>query len=70
MRIFRVVLLLVVSFNLPMLAQTRNGEIFGGYSLEHIAPGCGADYTCGTSNDVGRVTKLEWVGCFGDRLFL
>jgi hypothetical protein len=55
-------LLLVVSFNLPMMAQTDNADLFGGYSLERIAPGCGLDYTCGSLNNIGKVTNLNgWI---------
>jgi hypothetical protein len=60
MRRLRLVVLLVVSFNLPMLGQGGKAELFGGYSLERIAGGCGADYRCG--NAVGATTNLNgWI---------
>ncbi len=51
--------------NLPLLAQTSapsaQVELFGGYSLERIAGGCGSDYRCG-SNNVGATTNLNgWI---------
>ena len=55
------VVLLVVSFNLPMLGQSGKSELFGGYSLERIAAGCGTDYRCGF-NDTGATTNLSgWI---------
>jgi hypothetical protein len=59
----RTVLLLVVFFTLPSLAsaQSGQGELFGGYSLERIAPGCGSNYRCG-SDTAGPATTLNgWV---------
>jgi hypothetical protein len=60
----RLLVLLVVAFNLPMLGQSGNSgnsEVFGGYSLERIAGGCGTDYRCGT-NDPGATTNLNgWI---------
>jgi hypothetical protein len=61
MRRVRLVLLLVVAFNVPMLGQSGNSELFGGYSLERIAAGCGSDYRCGF-NDTGATTNLNgWI---------
>jgi hypothetical protein len=51
--------LLVACFNLPLLSQTDKAELFGGYSLERIAPGCGNDYTCGSINDVGQTANFN-----------
>jgi hypothetical protein len=59
----RIALLLVVFFGLPSLAsaQSGQGELFGGYSLERIAPGCGSNYRCGT-NTPGPATSLNgWI---------
>lgn len=49
MRRLRIVLLLVVFPNLLSLASAQSDqvELFGGYSLERIAPGCGSNYRCG-----------------------
>lgn len=61
MRRERLVVLLVVGFSCPMLAQTGSAELFGGYSLERIAVGCGNDYWCGT-NDIGVTANLNgWI---------
>jgi hypothetical protein len=63
MRRLRIVLLLVVFFTLPSLAsaQSGQGELFGGYSLERIAPGCGSNYRCG-SDTAGPATSLNgWI---------
>jgi|SRR5579863_1923937 len=46
MRKLQVVLLLTVSCSVPILGQDK-GELFGGYSFERIAPGCGSNYRCG-----------------------
>ena len=54
----RVVLLVSVSCSVPLLGQTNKGELFGGYSFERIAPGCGSDYRCGTSSG-GPATNLN-----------
>lgn len=59
MRKLRVVLL-VVSCSAPMLGQanleqTYKGELFGGYSFEHIAPGCGSDYRCGNAGPTANI---------------
>lgn len=57
----RVVLLVAVTLHLPMLGQTAKSELFGGYSLERIAGGCGTDYRCGT-NSPGATTNLNgWI---------
>ena len=64
----RLLVLLVVSFNLPMLGQSVKSEVFGGYSLERIAGGCGADYRCG--NATGATTNLNGWIALGNRVFL
>jgi hypothetical protein len=65
MRRLRIALLLVVFLNLPLLvsAQSDQFEVFGGYSLERIPPGCGSNYRCGTStNMIGPATSMSgWV---------
>ena len=55
-------LLLVGLFSTtPTLGQTDVGEVFGGYSLERIAPGCGSNYRCGSST-AGPTTNLNgWI---------
>ena len=58
MRKLRVVLLVSVSCSVPMLGQTDKGELFGGYSFERIAPGCGSNYRCG-GGDAGPTTNLN-----------
>ncbi len=58
MRKLRVVLLVSVSCSVPMLGQTDKGELFGGYSFERIAPGCGSNYRCG-GGDAGPATNLN-----------
>ena len=58
MRKLRLVLLISVSCSVPMLGQTKNGELFGGYSFERIAPGCGSDYRCGAATG-GPATNLN-----------
>jgi hypothetical protein len=58
MRKLRVVLLVSVSCSVPLLGQTNKGELFGGYSFERIAPGCGSDYRCGTASG-GPATNLN-----------
>jgi len=61
MRGLRLVVLMVVAFNLPMLGQTGKSELFGGYSLERTAGGCGTDYRC-LFNDIGATTNLNgWI---------
>jgi hypothetical protein len=54
MRRSRIVLLLVVFFNLLSLASAQSDrvELFGGYSLERIPPGCGSNYRCGATQNV------------------
>ncbi|MGA1986502.1 MAG: hypothetical protein ABSG72_09530 [Candidatus Sulfotelmatobacter sp.] len=59
MRRLRVALLSVVLFSLPVLAQANKAELFGGYSLEMIAPGCGSNYTCGGIDDLGAFSSLN-----------
>ena len=61
MRMLRV-LLLVVFFSLPSLAsaQSDQAELFGGYSLERIAPGCGSNYRCGGSTAGPATTLNGW----------
>jgi hypothetical protein len=51
-------LLFIGSVYLPMLGQTDKVEVFGGYSFERIAPGCGGGYTCGP-NYVGETTNFR-----------
>jgi len=60
MRRLQIVLLSVVFFSLPMLASAQSDqfELFGGYSLERIAPGCGSNYRCGGSTP-GPATNLS-----------
>ena len=58
MRRLGVVLLVSVSCSVPMLGQTDKGELFGGYSFERIAPGCGSNYRCGTAT-AGPATNLD-----------
>ncbi len=58
MRKLRVVLLVSVSCSVPMLGQTDKGELFGGYSFERVAPGCGYDYRCLTTS-AGSATNLN-----------
>jgi len=58
MRRLQMVLLVSLSCSVPMLAQSDKGELFGGYSLEHIAPGCGSNYRCGGGTG-GPATNLS-----------
>lgn len=64
MRNLRVLLLVCVSCSVSMLAQTDKAEVFGGYSFERIAPGCGSNYRCGgftggpTTNLSGWTTSV------------
>lgn len=58
MRKMRVVLPVIVSCSAPMLGQFDKGELFGGYSFERIAPGCGANYRCGSAT-AGPATSLN-----------
>lgn len=61
MRRLQLAVFLVVAFNMPMLGQSDGAELFGGYSLERIAGGCGSDYRCGT-NDTGATTNFNgWI---------
>jgi hypothetical protein len=63
MRRLRIMLLLVVFFNLLLsaTAQSDKGEVFGGYSLERVAPGCGSNYRCG-SPIAGPATDMSgWI---------
>lgn len=53
------VLVAALGFALPALGQGGKGELFGGYSLEHIGPGCGTDYTCGSSSNLGHVSNFN-----------
>jgi hypothetical protein len=54
----RIVFLPVVFFNLLALASAQSGrvELFGGYSLERIAPGCGSNYRCGSAGPVANIS--------------
>jgi hypothetical protein len=58
MRKLPVLLLVSVFCSVPMLGQTDKGELFGGYSFERIAPGCGSDYRCGSAT-AGPATSLN-----------
>src|ERR1700686_5600395 len=58
MRKLRMVLLVSVSCSVPMLGQTDKGELFGGYSFERIAPGCGSNYRCGPA-EAGPAANLS-----------
>jgi len=60
MRRLRIGLLLVVFFNLHSLASAQSDqfELFGGYSLERIGPGCGSNYRCG-SVSAGPATNMS-----------
>jgi len=62
MRRLRIVLLLVVFFNLRLLAsaQSDQAELFGGYSLERIAPGCGSNYRCGSPTPGPATNMSGW----------
>lgn len=61
MRRLRLMALLAIFFSVPMQGQTQQGELFGGYSLERIASGCGTDYRC-TINSAGATTNLNgWI---------
>jgi hypothetical protein len=62
MRQFRIVFLPVIFFNLLQLASAQSDrvELFGGYSLERVAPGCGSNYRCGASNNnPGPTTNMS-----------
>jgi hypothetical protein len=58
----RIVLLLVVFSNLSSLAsaQPDQFELFGGYSLERIAPGCGSNYRCGSPTPGPATNMSGW----------
>jgi peptidoglycan-associated lipoprotein len=59
------VVLLIAGFTMPVLAQTGAAELFGGYSLERIAAGCGSDYRCGSNDDIGATANLNgWITLF------
>jgi len=60
MRRLRIGLLLVVFFNLHSLASAQSDqfELFGGYSLERIGPGCGSNYRCGAVT-AGPATNMS-----------
>jgi hypothetical protein len=61
MRRLRWAFLLVACLNVRMAGQTDRPELFGGYSLEHIAPGCGSNYRCGGTSP-GDATNLSgWI---------
>ena len=69
MRRVRVVLLLVVVFSVPMLGQSGKSELFGGYSFERIAAGCGSDYRCGI-NSIGATANLSgWTASMTEYLY-
>lgn len=58
---FRIALLPVIFFSLQLLASAQSDqvELFGGYALERIAPGCGSNYRCGTLNNTGPTTNMS-----------
>jgi hypothetical protein len=62
MRNLRLVFLPVIFFSLVELgsAQSDRVELFGGYSLERIAPGCGANYRCGTGTSGPATNMSGW----------
>lgn len=58
---FRWVLLMMGFTSLQVMGQVSQGELFGGYSFEHVAPGCGQNYRCG-SETPGEATNLSgWI---------
>jgi hypothetical protein len=59
----RIVLLLAGFFSLPSLAcaQSDQAELFGGYSLERIAPGCGSNYRCGSPTPGPATDMSGWI---------
>lgn len=57
MRSLQVMLLVIVFCGLPLMGQSEKSEVFGGYSLERIAGGCGTDYRCNTIG--GATTNLN-----------
>lgn len=42
-------------------AQARSSELFGGYSIESINPGCGSNYRCGFGAVGDRANFDGWV---------
>jgi len=63
MRKLPLVLLPVVFFSLLHLASAQSDkvELFGGYSLERIPPGCGSNYRCGAPQ-AGPATNMSgWI---------
>jgi hypothetical protein len=58
----RIVLLLIVFFSLLSLASAQSDQfqVFGGYSLERIAPGCGSNYRCGTLTPGPATNMSGW----------
>lgn len=69
MRKLRAVLLVILFCSRPMIGQSVKSEVFGGYSLERIAGGCGTDYRCGV-NDTGATTNLNgWTASLTGYLF-
>lgn len=62
------VLLASLSCCVPMLGQTAKGELFGGYSFERIAPGCGSNYRCTFSG--GPAANLNgWIAAVTGPLY-
>jgi len=62
MRIVRTVFPLIVFFSLltSASAQSDQFEVFGGYSLERIAPGCGSNYRCGSPSPGSTTNMSGW----------
>ncbi|HTS38021.1 MAG TPA: hypothetical protein VMH04_20260 [Candidatus Solibacter sp.] len=61
MRPLPLALLLTTLCSLPLLGQSDVGNVFGGYTFERIAPGCGMDYKCGNLS-AGPTTNINgWV---------
>jgi hypothetical protein len=56
------VLLLFVVFSLLSLASAQSDqfEVFGGYSLERIAPGGGSNYRCGSLTPGSATNMSGW----------
>ena len=68
MRILQVVLLVSLFFSVRMMGQSGRSEVFGGYSIERIAGGCGTDYRC--NNNTGATTNLNgWIASMNGYLF-
>jgi hypothetical protein len=57
MRKLQVVRFVILFCSVPMMGQSGKAELFGGYSLERIAGGCGTDYRC--NNNTGATTNLN-----------